>query len=138
MNQIGFVTKTFKDKAQLEVKRPSGCGNCKSCGTSSCDTNAHLVTVKNKLNVKEGDYVELSAVSRNLIKFISIVYMIPFAFLILGIILGNSYFEGSNNQEVLSFLVGMVALAISIIPVRLIDKKVSDKGESTVEMTRIL
>lgn len=138
MKQIGFVTKTFKDKAQLEVKRPSACGNCSACGASSCDIDGHMVTIKNKLNVKEGDYVELNAVSINLIKFISIVYMIPFAFLILGIFLGNSYFEGSNNQEVLSFLVGMVALAISIIPVRIIDKRISDKGESTVEMTRVL
>src|SRR5690554_1295605 len=110
MNQIGFVTKTFKDKAQLEVKRPSACGNCKACGASSCDTDGHLVTIKNKLNVQEGDYVELTAVSSNLIKFISIVYMIPFAFLILGILLGNNYFQGNNNQEILSFLVGMVAL----------------------------
>lgn len=137
MKQIGYVKKTFHDKVQLEVKRPSGCGNCKGCG-STCDTDGHLVTLKNKLNVQEGDYVELTAVSRNLIKFISIVYMIPFAFLIVGILLGNRYFEGSNNQEVLSFLVGIVALAISIIPVKIIDKKISAKGESTVEMTRVL
>lgn len=137
MKQIGFVTKTFKDKAQLEVKRPSGCGSCKGCA-SSCDTGGHRVTITNKLNVQEGDYVELTAVSRNLIKFISIVYMIPFTFLIVGILLGNSYFEGNSNQEILSFLVGMIGLVISYIPVRLIDKKISAKGESTVEMTRVL
>lgn len=137
MKQIGFVTKTFKDKVQLEVKRPSGCGSCKGCA-SSCDTGGHRVTIKNKLNVQEGDYVELTAVSRNLIKFISIVYMIPFAFLIIGILLGNSYFEGNSNQEILSFLVGMVGLALSYIPVRIIDRKISAKGESTVEMTRVL
>lgn len=137
MKQIGFVTKTFKDKAQLEVKRPSGCGNCSGCA-SSCSIDGHLVTVHNKLNAQEGDYVELDAVSRNFIKFVSIVYMIPFAFLILGIILGNSYFEGNSNQEILSFVVGMVAMALSFILVKILDKKVSDKGESTVEMTRVL
>lgn len=137
MKQIGFVTKTFNDKAQLEVKRPSGCGNCKGCA-GSCDVNAHVVTIKNKLNAQEGDYVELNAVSKNLIKFIAIVYLIPFAFLILGILLGNSYFEGNGNQEILSFGVGMVTMAISFILVKLIDKRISDKGESTVEMTRVL
>lgn len=137
MKQIGFVTKTFKDKAQLEVKRPSGCGNCSGCA-SSCSTDGHVVTVKNWLNAQEGDYVELSAVSKNVIKFISIVYMIPFAFLIIGILLGNSFFEGNTNQEILSFGTGMVALAFSFVLVRIIDKRISAKGESTVEMTRVL
>lgn len=137
MKQIGFVTKTFKDKAQLEVKRPSSCGNCKGCA-SSCDEDAHIVTIKNILNAQEGDYVELSAVSKNVIKFISIVYMIPFAFLILGILLGNSYFQGNSSQEILSFVTGMVAMALSFILVKIIDKRISDKGESTVEMSRVL
>ena len=54
MEQIGFVKNISKGKAEVEVKRISGCGGgCKSCG--GCDTPTHVVFIKNKINAEIGD-----------------------------------------------------------------------------------
>jgi len=140
VDQIGFVIKKVDEqKVQLEVKRPSGCGNCKSCG-SSCEVKPHYVTVKNNIDAKPGDFVELQAIQKNIMKYVTIIYMIPFAFLILGIVVGNSMFKGMEtaNHELMIFGMGIVFLAISFLIVRMIDKVFAKKDENIIVMTRKL
>lgn len=73
-------------------------------------------------------------------KYITIIYSIPFFFLILGIIVGNMMFKGmeTKNFELLSFGMGIVFLAISFFVVRIIDKRFAKKDESVIVMTRKL
>lgn len=140
MDQIGYVTKVEGENIQLEVKRVSSCGdNCKSCG-GSCDVQPHIIVLPNKIDAKVGDYVEVTAESKNILKYMAIIYMIPFAFFIIGIALGNSIFKsmGNDNYEILSFLTGMIALVIAFFVVRIIDKNIAKKGNSTISATRIL
>lgn len=140
MDQIGYVTKVQGENIELEVKRISACGdNCKSCG-GSCDVKPHIIVLPNKINAKVGDFVEVSAESKNILKYMAIVYMIPFAFFIVGIALGNNIFKsmGNPNYEILSFLTGMISLIISFFIVRIIDKSIAKKGHSDISATRIL
>ena len=140
MQQIGLVRKETNGDIELEIKRASACGgNCGGCG-SSCDSTGHIVVLPNKVNAKVGDFVEVSAESKNILKYMAIIYMIPFAFFIIGIALGNNIFKsmGNENYEILSFLSGMLALAISFFVVRIIDKNIAKKGKSTIQATRIL
>ena len=60
--------------------------------------------------------------------------MIPFAFLILGIVVGNSLFSGidSTNNELMIFGMGILFLAVSLVVVRI------KKDESIIVMTRKL
>ena len=66
--------------------------------------------------------------------------MIPFAFLILGIVVGNSLFSGidSTNNELMIFGMGILFLAVSLVVVRIIDKVFEKKDESIIVMTRKL
>ncbi len=66
--------------------------------------------------------------------------MIPFAFLILGIFVGNSMFKGMEtaSHELLIFGMGIVFLAISFVIVRIIDKVFAKKDENIIVMTRKL
>ncbi len=66
--------------------------------------------------------------------------MIPFAFLILGIVVGNSLFSGidSTNNELMIFGMGILFLAVSLVVVRIIDKVFAKKDESIIVMTRKL
>jgi sigma-E factor negative regulatory protein RseC len=98
------------------------------------------VTVKNNIDAKPGDFVELQAVQKNVMKYVTIIYMIPFAFLILGIVIGNSLFSeiDSANNELMIFGMGILFLAISLMVVRIIDKMFSKKDESIIVMTRKL
>lgn len=140
MDQIGLVIKKVDDtKVKLEVKRSSGWGSCNSCA-SSCEVKPHYVTINNNINAEPGDFVELQAVHKNIMKYVTIIYMIPFAFLILGIVIGNTIFKdmGTANHEFFIFGTGILFLAISFIVVRLIDKSFAKKDENIIIMTRKL
>lgn len=140
MEQIGFVRNIIDDKLELEVRRVSGCGeNCKGCG-SSCDIPPHVIIIPNKLNAKIGDFVELKGESKKILKYALIVYMIPFIFLIGGIVLGSNYFKerGNSNYEILGFLVGLVFIVISYFIVKIIDKRISKKDEESISLVKIL
>lgn len=139
MEQIGLVKRIFDDKAELEVRRASACGNCKGCA-GSCDVQAHIITIKNTANAKMGDFVELKGDAKIIIRYMFIIYMIPFVFLVAGIALSNNYFKsmGYANFELMSFGVGLFFLTISFFIIRFIDSKIAKSNKSTIIMTKIL
>jgi sigma-E factor negative regulatory protein RseC len=140
MEQIGLVTDILGDnKVQLQVKRTAGCGSCKGCA-GSCEVKPHYVVLKNTIDAKPGDYVELMAMQKNIMKYITIIYMVPFIFLIVGIIIGNMIFGGmeTSASELSSFGVGMLFLVVSLLVIRIIDKRFAKKDESVIVMTRKL
>lgn len=140
MEQIGFVRNIIDGKVELEIKRVSGCGdNCKGCG-SSCDIPAHIVTLPNKINASIGDFVEIKGEPKKLLKYAMIVYMVPFIFLIAGIVVGNNYFKsiGNPNYELWSFLTGLISITVSYFFIRIIDKRISKKDEQSISLVKIL
>ena len=140
MGQVGFVKDISDGKAKVEIKRISGCGGgCKTCG--GCDTPSHMVVIKNSINAEVGDMVEIRGESKNLLKYTMIVYMIPFSMLMIGIIGGMQVLKnfGISNYEPLSFLVGLVFLALGYFIVKLYDTKISNKeDDETIVMTKVI
>lgn len=139
MEQVGFVRRVIDGKAELEVKRASGCGSCNGCA-GGCEVKAHYVVLKNKLDAKVGDFVELKGEPKSILKYMFILYMIPFAFLIAGVVIGDSYFKsnGYANYELLSFASGIVSLLIAFIIVKIIDMRIAKSDKETIVMTKIL
>jgi|SRR5699024_5687392 len=140
MEQIGFVRRVHGYDMELEVRRASACGGgCSSCG-GSCEVEAHIITIPNELDAKVGDFVELKGEAKNILKYTFIVYMIPFITFIVGIVLVNSIFKGRGyaNYELLSFLMGIVSLAIAFLFVKIIDSRIAKKNESVISAIRIL
>lgn len=140
MEQIGFVRKLQDNKMELEVRRASGWGGgCKEC-SSSCEVVPHVLVLPNNLNAKVGDFVQLQAQVSNLLKYTFILYMIPFIFLIGGIIIGNFLFRNSNtdSREMLSFLSGLVSVGVSLVILKSMDKKAEKKDDKTIVATKIL
>lgn len=140
MDQIGVITKIFDNKAEIEVKRMSGWGeNCKGCG-NSCDTPPHLLILDNNIGAKVGDKVEIKGQTKDILKYMIIIYFVPFAMMLLGIFMGIKIFKemGISNYEPLSFLVGLVTLGLGFIVVRLIDSKLGREESQIVIMTKIL
>lgn len=139
MEKVGFVRRITDDTAELEIKRASGCGSCNGCA-GGCEVKSQMIIVKNNLNAKVGDFVELRGETKSILKYMFIIYMIPFVFLVGGIVLGNNYFmaAGNPNFELLSFATGIIALFISFFIVRVIDKNIAKTGKVTIEMTKIL
>lgn len=140
MEQIGFIRNTKGDMVEVEVRRISGCGGgCSSCG-GSCSMPSMIISMKNSVNAKKGDYVEIRAKSEKIIKYALIVYMIPFAMLVLGIFLGINIFQsmGMDNYETYGFIIGLIFLIISYIIVKRIDNRIKGKNENVMEIIRIL
>ncbi|NLJ78410.1 MAG: SoxR reducing system RseC family protein [Tissierellia bacterium] len=140
MDQIGYVRKTMNNIAEVEVKRISGCGTgCSSCG-GSCNVPSIIVNIENSIDASEGDFVEIKAKPKHIIKYALIIYMIPFIMLILGISFGISFFQsqGIENYETYAFMVGLLFLIIAFGIVRIIDRRIKDRNETVMEMIRIL
>ena len=140
MEQIGIVKEVKGNEAVLEVRRASACGaNCKSC-SASCEVASHFVTINNKVNAMPGDIVEIKGETKKILKYTFIIYIVPLIFLILGIALGNKYFQfrAYENYEILSFLTGIFALMISFLVLKLIDNNVAKKNEVILSISRII
>lgn len=140
MEQVGFVKNVADGNAEVEVRRISSCGGgCKSC--SGCDTPTHTVTLSNEINAQVGDTVEIRGVAKDILKYTMIVYMIPFVMLLIGIIGGMKVLQnyGVANYEPLSFLVGVVFLALGYFIVKLFDNRIEHKDdEIIIVMTKII
>lgn len=140
MEQIGYVRKTFDNMAEVEVRRISSCGGgWGSCG-GGCNTPSIVVSLKNSIEAKEGDYVEIKGKANKIIKYALILYMIPFAMLIIGIISGMALFKskGMVNYETYGFFSGLVFLIISFLIIKKIDSSIQKKDENPLEMVKIL
>lgn len=140
MEQIGFVRRVEKGKMELEVRRASGWGSkCKEC-SGSCEVVPHIIVIPNDLDAKVGDYVEVQAEVSNLLKYTFILYMIPFVFLISGIFIGNFLFRNVNtdSREMLSFLSGLVFVIISLLILKLMDRRAEKRNDGTIKAIRIL
>ncbi len=139
MEQVGVVTQVRDSYAELAVKRVSACGeNCKGC-SASCDIEPHTISVPDTLNVRVGDYVELRSDSRKVLKYIFMIYGIPFVFLMVGIFLGSYLLKSYNvgQYEVFSVVIGIVMLLIGLGIVSAIDKRFDKKNE-IIEMVKII
>lgn len=140
MEQVGFVRKIEENKMELEIRRTSAWGDgCQDC-SSSCEVEAHIVVVPNNINAKVGDLVEVQAKVGNLLKYTFILYMIPFIFLIAGIVIGNFLFESynANSREMLSFVLGLVFVAFSLLILKVLDKRAEKSNDDTISATKIL
>ena len=140
MEQVGLVRRLDGNKMELEVRRISGCGGgCSSCG-GGCDSEGHSVIVSNRVNAKVGDVVEIKGDSNKILKLTALVYIIPLVFLVMGIGISSSILKSQGNEayEILSLGIGIVALAVSFLVLKAIDKKVTASGEEALTVTRIL
>ena len=140
MDRVGKVVNTKEGMASLEVRKVSSCGtNCASC-SAACAQPPQVIEVINTLEAEAGDFVEIQADSGRVLKYMLLLYGIPLLFLIVGFGLGHSYLVNQNieNYEILSLLIGIVAMAIGGLVVRLIDKRSNVKSENINFMVRKL
>ncbi len=137
MDQVGRVISTNNGMARLEVKRLAGCGSCKGCG-SSCDVKAEYIDIINSLDVAPGDFVEIVSDTSRVLKFMLILYGVPLLFLIVGFLIGYQIFAGNPNQEIMSLGVGILALIISGVIVKMVDKNSNAHSININTMTRKL
>ena len=87
MQETGKVTEIKNDVAFVEFKRTEACGSCHACGMLSGQGS---ITVKalNDAGAEVGDEVEVEFTTKSALGSSAIAYLVPLAFLVIGLIIG--------------------------------------------------
>lgn len=140
MTEIGYVASIHGEYASVVFKRMSGCGHdCASCG-GGCDSSSVTTDIKNTLGAKTGDKVKVEMNQKAFNTMLLWVYVFPLIMLALGISVGTKIFQsmGLANYELLSFLVGILALVVSYFILNKYNKRASKNADYTLQMTSII
>lgn len=133
MNKLGIITDIKDDEALVMVAKSESCGTSCGCGALTrmagemAKDDHHYIKVKNSINAKIGDPVNIEFATNKLLSTSALIYLLPLIMLVVGIIIGNRI-QGQNASDLISFIVGFVALVASYLVLSMIDKK-KDKQE---------
>ena len=123
MRQTGTVERIDGEFAWVRILRKSACGeNCATC-KGGCVPTERVVCVKNTLPCHKGDKVILEMNTKNVMGAAFLVYIIPLLMLIFGYFLGEYLFK----SEGMAILTGVILMVISVVPIKLFDKKSKDR-----------
>ena len=138
MTQTAKVKKILSpDLAMVAVKRVSACAHdCSKCVSGGCMMMEHpdlTVRAYNGLQAQEGDVVIVESSSKSILSMAAVVYLLPFALLILGYVLAGTMGMGETG----SLLVGGLCFAASFLISIALNKHVQ-KSAVQFRITRIL
>lgn len=117
----GKVTKINNDKVTVTFKRGAGCGSCKACSEGQNQNEMEIVAY-NDCNAKLGDTVAVSIETAFMLKATVIMYVMPLITMVLGFLIG------SLVSELVSFITGLVFLAITYLVIRKNDYKFQNRN----------
>ncbi|WP_303864601.1 SoxR reducing system RseC family protein [Alkalibaculum bacchi] len=121
MIEIGTVDSIVEKKAKVTIERSAMCGDCGACQVGK-DKLTMETTVLNTVNAKVGDKVEVEMAFKNVLMASIIAYGIPLLFFIIGVML-SSLFIGEVENPIISFISGLVLMAVAFIIIKILDKK---------------
>lgn len=133
MNKLGIIKEVKDDTALVMVFKSAACGTNCGCGALTRvdgkmeQDDHHYIKVKNTINGEIGDPVNIEFATNKLLSTSALIYLVPLIMLVCGIFVGNAV-QGQNPSDLVSFLVGIVALFASYLILSMIDNK-KDKEE---------
>lgn len=131
----GFVIEVNSNEAKIKVGRHSDCKNCGGCpGNDSV-----IVWADNKIGAKPGQRVLIEVKETNVLSAAFIVFILPLIALFIGVMLGG--FIGENlgvSIPMFQIIGGIVALAFSIILIKIFDRAAKANKKSQPVIIRIL
>jgi len=114
MVQRGIVVETTAKTATVEMERNHACSGCGACRLRA---DKIIIDVENLCNAKIGDLVAVQMDGGSFLKVAAIMYAIPLAAFLVGVMLG------SWHSEMTAAGVGVVLLVASAVCIRLNEKK---------------
>ena len=120
MTEQGKVIKIEKNEAVVRVQRKSACASCGMCAMKPTDSHID-VRVENALDAKEGDLVQIKLESGSVAKISLLVYILPLALAVAGMLTG--IFCRLPDWANLVLFAGL--RAVGFIIVFLLDKKIA-------------
>ena len=133
MIEKGEVIKVDKKNVVVSFERKTECDKCGMCAFGKDDMKVK-VTLKNNVNAKIGDIVEVSMGDKFVLASAFIVYLIPIA--LIGIFIGIAV--ACNLSEVLQMVLALTGFVLGFIISAVIDKKIKNKKGFSPKITKIV
>ena len=130
MEQIVRVKRTHDDgTAQVLHIRESACsGDCHKCSGCGAAKEGIVLTVKNPIGAKTGDFVTIEAATGPVLRGAAVLYMMPLLLFFLGYALGAVAWGKGG-------LVGCLSFVLSIVLVIVYDRRVAAKHDTAYTIT---
>ena len=131
MIKFGQITDKNEISGMITVQfsRPEACGNCHACGYGSKNSE---ITLPSDHNI--GEWVRIELPENRFVQATTLVYIIPLAGLLLGMLLGWLLSAGSDLITVLGAMVGLL---VSFVTLYLVDKHIAKKPEWSPIITAV-
>lgn len=131
MFKFGQITDKNEKSGMVTVRfeRPEACGNCHACGYGSKSSE---VTLPSDRSV--GEWVRVELPENRFLQATALVYVIPLAGLLIGLLLG--WFLSSGN-DLITLLSAALGLGVSFVTLYGIDKSISRKPGWTPKITDV-
>lgn len=127
MEQIVRVRRLLPDgMAEVIRVRESACsGDCHQCSGCGAAKETLVLQAGNPIDAKPGDLVKIQSASTPVLKAATVLYILPLVMFLLGYLLGE-HLWGKG------ILVSLCAFALSMLPVRRIDRYLTNKMVYTI------
>jgi len=132
MREVGIVKRIKGKFAEVRAATEEECSKCpleRNCPASSfLRDNKNVITLRNSIGAEEGDLVSFEVNESEVLAGTFIIYIIPFIFFIVGVLLGIVLEKGLNLrlgslENATTVLTSIVFLGVGILFVREKDKK---------------
>lgn len=122
MEEKGLVTEKNGKNIVVKVIRVTQCGHsCSDCG-GGCDTTSLQLEFKNTVDASIGDVVILESETKSFMKHAYMVYSVPLAALLLGIVIGiNGWLVVLKDLEMNGILFGVIFMLLSAFILKSMD-----------------
>lgn len=127
MEQIVHIDRLLPDgTAVATLVRQSACsGDCHQCSGCGAAKQTMELRAQNPIGAKPGDVVKVESESSPILKAAAVLYILPLVLFLAGYLLGENLWGRG-------ILVSLCALALGVIPVRLIDRYLRKKMVYTI------
>lgn len=123
MRQIGVVESVQGQEVRVRIVRSTSCGgNCGEC-SAGCVPTEKVTLAVNQAGAKAGERVVLEMATRRVLLAAVLVYALP----ILALIAGAVWADGMFSSDILSVLVGFLALSAVFVVVKFVDSRLQKK-----------
>lgn len=142
MEHVGEVYEVNNGTAKIKVKRHSSCTSCGGCGILTAGGDKEVsMEVPNPIGAKVGEIVRISVETDKVILASLIVYVLPVIVLVIAmyitqqVAINSGYLE---TAEVMSIGVGLGAMVLVFLIIRLLDKRIARTRKFKPRITEVV
>ncbi len=133
MIQTGKVIEAKGDALKVCFQRPEMCAHCKMCSAGQKEDGTVVTIVALRGSARKGDTVDVDLPDRQLLRYTAAAYLIPLAFLLLGLLLSTLL----RLTEVYQAAAALILLGIGLLIVFFYDKHLIKKKNALPTLVKV-